>query len=128
MDYTREEALTIIGIDEAIQKGRLNTEYATARDVAIAAGSHHWVTGYLLDHLLDVRAGTSGRGLWRRSVEDLTAAIAKALPQAEAVLEESDAALRALGYDIPERETSKRQDSIGDVVIGDVVFAGSGTF
>ena len=50
MDYTREEALIVVKISEAIQQGRLNPEAAhtTARIVALAAHTHHWTTGFVL--------------------------------------------------------------------------------
>ena len=123
MDFLREESLIVVKISEAIQQGRLNPEaaHATARIVALAAHTHHWTTGFVLDRL-GVPADAPERGLWWRSVPALVSAIAEALPKAEAALEESDAELRAEGFTVPERERPQRKDSVGDVRIGDDVF------
>ena len=123
MDFSREESLIVVKISEAIQQGRLNPEAAhtTARIVALAAHTHHWTTGFVLDRL-GVLADAPERGLWWRSVPALVSAIAEALPKAEAALEESDAELRAEGFTVPERERPQRKDSVGDVRIGDDVF------
>ena len=119
MDFSREESLIVVKISETIQQGRLNAaaEHVTARSVALASHTHHWTTAFVLD-LLDVPAEAPGRGLWRRSLPALVSAIA------EACLEESDAELRAEGFTVPERETSKKADSVGDVRLGDITFAG----
>ena len=98
-------------------------EHVTARSVALAAHTHHWTTGFVLD-LLDVPADAPERGLWRRSVPDLVSAIAEALPEAEACLEESDTELREMGYVVPERKKSKKQDATGELRLGDDVFTG----
>ena len=74
--------------------------------------------------LLDVPADAPERCLWRRSVPALVSAIAKALPEAEACLEESDNELRELGYGVPERKQSKEQDATGELRLGDDVFTG----
>lgn len=123
MDFDREEATIIIRISKAISTGRLNPEatHTTARIVALAAHTHHWTTGFVLDRL-GVPADAPERGLWWRSVPALVSAIAEALPKAEAALEESDAELRAEGFTVPERERPQRKDSVGDVRIGDDVF------
>ena len=125
MDYTREEALIVVKISEAIQQGRLNAaaEHVAAGSVALAAHTHHWTTAFVLD-LLDVPADAPGRGLWRRSIAALVEAIEKALPEAQDVLEQSDGELRAEGFTVPERETSKKADSVGDVRLGDITFSG----
>ena len=74
--------------------------------------------------MLDVPAEAPERGLWRRRVPALVSAIAEALPEAEACLEESDNELRELGYGIPERKKSKEQDATGELRLGGDVFTG----
>ena len=64
------------------------------------------------------------RGGYRRSIAALVEAIEKALPEAQDVLEQTDDELRAEGYVVPPRETSKNPSYPGDVVIGDVTFSG----
>ena len=123
MDFSREESLIVVKISEAIQQGRLNAaaEHVAAGSVALAAHTHHWTTAFVLD-LLDVPADAPERGLWRRSVPALVSAIAEALPEAEACLEESDNELRELGYGIHERKKSQKQDATGGLRLGDDVF------
>ena len=122
MDYTREEAEIIVAVAATVEGARLNTEAVTfaARTLALASGAHPWKLGYLLDRL----GVLTERGGYRRSIAALVEAIEKALPEAQDVLEQSDDELRAEGFTVPERETSKKADSVGDVRLGDITFAG----
>ena len=122
MDYTREEAEIIVAVAATVEGARLNTEAVTfaARTLALASGAHPWKLGYLLDRL-DV---LTERGGYRRSIAALVEAIEKALPEAQDVLEQSDDELRAEGFTVPERGTNKKADSVGDVRLGDITFAG----
>ena len=120
--FTREEAEIIVAVSATVEGARLNTEAVTfaARTLALASGAHPWKLGYLLDRL-DV---LTERGGYRRSIAALVEAIEKALPEAQDVLEQSDDELRAEGFTVPKRETSKKADSVGDVRLGDITFAG----
>ena len=46
------------------------------------------------------------------------------MPEAEACLEESDNELREMGYVVPERKKSKKQNATGELRLGDDVFTG----
>ena len=120
--FTAEEAEIILVVSAALEGARLNTEAVTfaARTLASASGAHPWKLGYLLDRL----GVLTERGGYRRSIAALVSAIAEALPEAEACLEESDNELRELGYGIPERKKSKKQDATGELRLGDDVFTG----
>ena len=120
--FTREEAEIIVAVAATVEGARLNTEAVTfaARTLALASGAHPWKLGYLLDRL----GVLTERGGYRRSIADLVEAIEKALPEAQDVLEQSDDELRAEGYVVPDRETSKKADSVGDVRLGDITFSG----
>ena len=120
--FTREEAEIIVAVSATVEGARLNTEAVTfaARTLALASGAHPWKLGYLLDRL----GVLIERGGYRRSIAALVEAIEKALPEAQDVLEQSDDELRAEGYVVPERETSKKADSVGDVRLGDITFSG----
>ena len=120
--FTAEEAEIIVAVSAAVEGARLNTEAVTfaARTLALASGAHPWKLGYLLDRL----GVLTERGGYRRSVPALVSAIAEALPEAEACLEESDNKLRELGYGIPERKKSKKQDATDELRLGDDVFVG----
>ena len=120
--FTREEAEIIVAVAATVQGARLNTEAVTfaARTLASASGAHPWKLGYLLDRL-DV---LTERGGYRRSIAALVEAIEKALPEAQDVLEQSDAELREMGYVVPERKKSKKQDATGELRLGDDVFTG----
>ena len=120
--FTREEAEIIVAVAATVEGARLNTEAVTfaARILASASGAHPWKLGYLLDRL----GVLTERGGYRRSIAALVEAIEKALPEAQDVLEQSDDELRAEGFTVPKRETSKKADSVGDVRLGDITFAG----
>ena len=120
--FTREEAEIIVAVSATVEGARLNTEAVTfaARILASASGAHPWKLGYLLDRL----GVLTERGGYRRSIAALVEAIEKALPEAQDVLEQSDDELRAEGFTVPKRETSKKADSVGDVRLGDITFAG----
>ena len=120
--FTREEAEIIVAVSATVEGARLNTEAVTfaARTLALASGAHPWKLGYLLDRL-DV---LTERGGYRRSIAALVEAIEKALPEAQDVLEQSDAELREMGYVVPERKKSKKQDATGELRLGDDVFTG----
>ena len=120
--FTREEAEIIVAVAATVQGARLNTEAVTfaARTLASASGAHPWKLGYLLDRL----GVLIERGGYRRSIADLVEAIEKALPEAQDVLEQSDAELREMGYVVPERKKSKKQDATGELRLGDDVFTG----
>ena len=120
--FTREEAEIIVAVSATVEGARLNTEAVTfaARTLALASGAHPWKLGYLLDRL----GVLTERGGYRRNIAALVEAIEKALPEAQDVLEQSDDELRAEGYVVPDRETSKKADSVGDVRLGDITFSG----
>ena len=120
--FTAEEAEIIVAVSATVEGARLNTEAVTfaARTLALASGAHPWKLGYLLDRL----GVLTERGGYRRSIAALVEAIEKALPEAQDVLEQSDDELRAEGFTVPKRETSKKADSVGDVRLGDITFAG----
>ena len=120
--FTREEAEIIVAVAATVEGARLNTEAVTfaARTLALASGAHPWKLGYLLDRL----GVLTERGGYRRSIAALVEAIEKALPEAQDVLEQSDAELRAEGYVVPERKKSKKQDATGELRLGDDVFTG----
>ena len=120
--FTREEAEIIVAVAATVEGARLNTEAVTfaALTLALASRAHPWKLGYLLDRL----GVLTERGGYRRSIAALVEAIEKALPEAQEVLEQSDDELRAEGYVVPERETSKKADSVGDVRLGDITFSG----
>ena len=120
--FTREEAEIIVAVAATVEGARLNTEAVTfaARTLASASGAHPWKLGYLLDRL----GVLTERGGYRRSIAALVEAIEKALPEALDVLEQSDDELRAEGFTVPERETNKKADSVGDVRLGDITFSG----
>ena len=120
--FTREEAEIIVAVAATVQGARLNTEAVTfaARTLASASGAHPWKLGYLLDRL----GVLTERGGYRRSIAALVEAIEKALPEAQDVLEQSDAELREMGYVVPERKKSKKQDATGELRLGDDVFTG----
>ena len=122
MDYTREEAEIIVAVSATVEGARLNTEAVTfaARTLALASGAHPWKLGYLLDRL----GVLTERGGYRRNIAALVEAIEKALPEAQDVLEQSDDELRAEGFTVPERGTSKKAASVGDVRLGDITFSG----
>ena len=86
----------------------------------MVSGAHPWKLGYLLDRL----GVLTERGGYRRNIAALVEAIEKALPEAQDVLEQSDDELRAEGYVVPDRETSKKADSVGNVRLGDITFSG----
>ena len=122
MDYTREEAEIIVAVSATVEGARLNTEAVTfaARTLALASGAHPWKLGYLLDRL----GVLTERGGYRRNIAALVEAIEKALPEAQDVLEQSDDELREMGYVVPERKKSKKQDATGELRLGDDVFTG----
>ena len=123
--YTVEEAAIILMVADAIEKERLNVNAPTfsCRILAMASKTHPWELEMQLD-----RWGVFADRNYRRDTSALVTAVEAALPVAEAVLDAHAEELRADGMPAPQpRATRKPKDTIGDVTIGGIVFAGGGS-
>ena len=124
-EYDVDEAQLVVAVAAAVEGSRLNSAASTftCRVLALASKTHPWELELLLH-----RWGVFADRNYLRTTAALLEAVEAALPVAEAVLDAHAEELRADGMPAPPPRPARiPKDTIGDVTIGGIVFAGGGS-